>query len=421
MTYRSGRPVVRRCRYTSFREARCGGWNNATPSTGEMRLTHMHSHQHTPEPWRPVSTQPSPQRPPGGSHMPPQPTSSPPSHPALNTSHVSALTDDTNPWEIAAHLSMERDPPDDHWALRPSPSGTQEREGWNSACQRVAGRMWATLDGAALLLLLVWVTAILLHVARDDHADDSTAPSLPRTVLVLQGMVGGLLILRQLFDRCILLSSLGLGLMYAMAACYCEWERSIVRQYLEQHEWLQLHWLLARDQVWERLPIVLLVLALWELLVRWSYQKCRLSHMPQDTDLPDRYESLQETPRSRNRPWWWDRTWRPNDDDMDRPLLTATDDSSLPQWVSQGRRQRLAREGAGGWWRLPWHRRSEGDDNIRDDDSVDFASVQEEWAKRSQDDPYWWSKEEDQRMPPLRIGGLPDDLVDTRWAGDRAE
>ena len=34
------------------------------------------------------------------------------------------------------------------------------------------------------------------------------------------------------------------------------------------------------------------------------------------------------------------------------------------------------------------------EDNLREDASVDFASVQEEWASRTEEDPYWWTREE---------------------------
>ena len=71
--------------------------------------------------------------------------------------------------------------------------------------------------------------------------------------------------------------------------------------------------------------------------------------------------------------------------DMTQPDATPVDEPSssnsfLWSWVSS--------------WTTSRRRRSlvDGGSNLRDDGSVDFASVQEEWASRTEEDPVWWSR-----------------------------
>jgi hypothetical protein len=101
---------------------------------------------------------------------------------------------------------------------------------------------------------------------------------------------------------------------------------------------------------------------------------------------------------------------------MREPLLHT----ETPDWVLEGRqryrpgdeaRRRIFRDqddGSGSrWWKF-WGRRASGEDaassNPRDDDSANFASVQEEWASRTEEDPYWWSREEEEMELDARTG-----------------
>jgi hypothetical protein len=94
------------------------------------------------------------------------------------------------------------------------------------------------------------------------------------------------------------------------------------------------------------LPL-LLVLFIWECvryqLLQFEYQ----ARVVQDEE--------EATP---TRPWWW------------REQMGATE-AGLPRWVT---------------------RRNDPDPR-EDDGSVDFASVQSEWATKSEQDPLWWSRD----------------------------
>jgi hypothetical protein len=47
-------------------------------------------------------------------------------------------------------------------------------------------------------------------------------------------------------------------------------------------------------------------------------------------------------------------------------------------------------------------RSSSSNNNPRDDGSVDYASLNEEWASRSEEDPYWWTREENNQQATAR-------------------
>jgi hypothetical protein len=84
------------------------------------------------------------------------------------------------------------------------------------------------------------------------------------------------------------------------------------------------------------------------------------------------------------------------------------------------RRRRRRRNGdTGRWWGFQWKHqdsidgghRDDSDGDVRDDGSVDFAEVQEEWASRTEEDPFWWSRPEDH--------GSGNTGNDTSWADDK--
>jgi hypothetical protein len=43
------------------------------------------------------------------------------------------------------------------------------------------------------------------------------------------------------------------------------------------------------------------------------------------------------------------------------------------------------------WW--PFSSARPSNTSARDDGSVDYVSLNEDWASRSQDDPLWWTKD----------------------------
>ena len=103
--------------------------------------------------------------------------------------------------------------------------------------------------------------------------------------------------------------------------------------------------------------------------------------------------------RRRQSPWWWG-----SRDERQERLLTMSD--ARPHWSSGdatgyhmdhgvGTPERSARttSSSSSWW--PFRRRQERD--LRDDASVEYASLNEDWASRSQEDPFWWTREEGAR------------------------
>jgi hypothetical protein len=95
--------------------------------------------------------------------------------------------------------------------------------------------------------------------------------------------------------------------------------------------------------------------------------------------------------RSRNRrPWWWKRSCNAGGDDLGDPLLG-------PSWAASNNRSYQMDEGldqSPSMWSSLFGKKRRGDGNPRDDGSVDFVSVQEDWASRSEEDPFWWSRDE---------------------------
>eukprot|EP00545_Synedropsis_sp_CCMP1620_P011931 CAMPEP_0119010470 /NCGR_PEP_ID=MMETSP1176-20130426/5032_1 /TAXON_ID=265551 /ORGANISM="Synedropsis recta cf, Strain CCMP1620" /LENGTH=354 /DNA_ID=CAMNT_0006963137 /DNA_START=111 /DNA_END=1175 /DNA_ORIENTATION=- len=102
--------------------------------------------------------------------------------------------------------------------------------------------------------------------------------------------------------------------------------------------------------------------------------------------------------RSRNnrKPWWWKRNSNSNsnimEDELGDPLLG-------PSWADTMNRSYQMDEGlepqrSSVWSSLFGTKRGDHGGNARDDGSVDFASVQEDWASRSEEDPFWWSRDE---------------------------
>ena len=110
-------------------------------------------------------------------------------------------------------------------------------------------------------------------------------------------------------------------------------------------------------------------------------------------------------------PWWWNPTSsrrlynHNNTDSYNEPLLHS---SGAPHWSNTGSRGyhmdagvgSPVRQGRTTWWPSFFlggggeHRRSSQDDPTRDDASVEYASLNEDWASRSQEDPFWWTREE---------------------------
>lgn len=113
------------------------------------------------------------------------------------------------------------------------------------------------------------------------------------------------------------------------------------------------------------------------------------------------------------RPWWWShstvsrhgrRRNNNGDTDLTESLLDEREEQRHPP------RRRFF---------FLWPRRRANVDPLRDDGSVDFASVQEEWASRAEEDPVWWSREDEVGVEAHSPSRSKE--VDTSWANDTSQ
>jgi len=140
----------------------------------------------------------------------------------------------------------------------------------------------------------------------------------------------------------------------------------------------------------ELLPLVLVCLAILEVILFCVLRHCHLSELE---DIRDAENLHRYTTRPGRSPWWWGNNHRnggtrQNDEDLQEPLLFGQ-----PSWTNASNNYQV-QDGintSSSWWPF-----SGGGRNARDDGSVDYASLNEDWASRSQADPYWWSRDGDE-------------------------
>jgi hypothetical protein len=159
-------------------------------------------------------------------------------------------------------------------------------------------------------------------------------------------------------------------------------------------------------------PTCLTILALTELL-RWTFAEVQVDqnqdHHLQPLLHQHEVEEEAVSPSRSNRPWWWNRLYSNSYDDnaMNESFLLRgnTNNIGQPRWTTatdgpsylmddgvgtpSSRNYRLGR-----WLGLVG---AGNESNPRDDGSVDYASLNEEWASRSEEDPYWWTRDENNR------------------------
>jgi hypothetical protein len=112
--------------------------------------------------------------------------------------------------------------------------------------------------------------------------------------------------------------------------------------------------------------------------------------------------------RATRRPWWWQSSsgniTRGTTDSEGRDGCDNGPDRGENEdgWFGWVRRQGRKPNPSSTTSRLSFFRSTH---NFRDDGSVDFASVQEDWMNRSMEDPHWWSRDEEPSPSPGRRKG----------------
>jgi hypothetical protein len=111
--------------------------------------------------------------------------------------------------------------------------------------------------------------------------------------------------------------------------------------------------------------------------------------------------------RATRRPWWWQSSSSGN-------ITRGATDSEGRAGCDNGPDRNDSEDGWFGWVRRQGRKPNpsttaaprlsffRSTHNFRDDGSVDFASVQEDWMNRSMEDPHWWSRDEQPTSPRRR-------------------
>jgi hypothetical protein len=159
-------------------------------------------------------------------------------------------------------------------------------------------------------------------------------------------------------------------------------------------------------------PIGLTFLAITEIIrLVLFFGQGQSPSMDQDPSQP----SHDHHHHNHHRPWWWNHRYDTNYDHDNDAAPDAMHESLLfggsnnnnnnngqPGWITGvGRRSYRMDDGVGTPIRRWFGQREVNQSNRRndqDDESViDYASLNEEWASRSEEDPYWWTREENNR------------------------
>jgi hypothetical protein len=201
------------------------------------------------------------------------------------------------------------------------------------------------------------------------------------------------------------------GLVFFVLSCCCMGNHAVLVEYLNKHH-SQLHFL-PQFVTWlqqhhHALWVAFLISTLSE-GIRWRLVP-RLQQLLVDIDT--HLDNIPNTPATPSkRPWWWQHHSRNSDRDidLDEPLLQYHHEGE-PHWVhahnnsysihdGTSPQQQQQQEDHSFWSKLfrPPHKTREAD--------VSFQSVQEEWASKSQEDPFWWSRDEEEE--PKRENGKP--------------
>ncbi|CAB9510234.1 expressed unknown protein [Seminavis robusta] len=171
----------------------------------------------------------------------------------------------------------------------------------------------------------------------------------------------------------------------------------LVRKYLQEH-----HMLWKFLQNWEnshKLTVTLLLFGVFLLeCARWQLVLNLQRKVHSLEAMEDSRANARAARRNRmtDRPWWCssinNSPTDPNDPLTDA-LLPVTAERSKPQ-----------QQQSTGWYFLGRPKRTQQhhvSPNVRQDGSGDFASIQDDWVGRTNEDPFWWSREDDSTVPSM--------------------
>jgi hypothetical protein len=325
-----------------------------------------------------------------------------------NSSDEPATWSERPPWLSSKPSSLQQQPsnwnPND---LSQPPSSRHVRDDDTAWTRRIV-QGWHILDGVAGLLWLLY--ALLLCRARHHHRQDNDSLWKFSTgwliimvmtwyvaaVLLLRTCCGGVAMTLDWWDRCGLrwsfITSIILGLTWLISSVYGFFGKKRFLNWLEQHY----HTLLWSTDVWHVIQhtsvllwIFPLVACLIELIRFYMVHRYYLQLQERD----DILSNPVNRPRRTRRPWWW----QSNSAVMENNNNNA---SYMDPLLSDETQHRNNTAGAAkkGWFG-GFFGGSSNSGGGRDDASVEYASISEDWVSRSEEDPLWWSRDEEMTTP----------------------
>jgi len=183
-----------------------------------------------------------------------------------------------------------------------------------------------------------------------------------------------------------------LGLVFLILSFLCMGKHAVLVDYLQKHaSALHLSNKLVSflDHHHHALWVLLLSCAIMEAIRWWTIPKLHQWLLQMDTSLGSPDVELLYTPN--RKPWWWQHS---HNNGLHDPLLQYGEE---PHWVhSSNSRHYSIHDGTSQNHENSFWSRWFGSCPQEEEESVDFASVQEEWASKSEEDPFWWSREEEE-------------------------
>jgi len=257
--------------------------------------------------------------------------------------------------------------------------------------------VYAVLVGDAIVGLLAVAAGSLLLVPPDTTTDDApvTVAALlfaAASVLFLRAATAATALRTDACHRCGLQLSVSasalLIIAYSAGAATILARPQTVSQYL-QHYHFRRYW--TRHHLLQCLAAAALLECIRWQLYR-TYRRRLLRRDAYQLLHPETSARLLRNAarRGSRRPWWWQSTQQQQQQDDPNDNNTVLTQQLLHDRDLDPRAISIASPSS--WWRFRWSA-----DTVQDpraDGSVDFASVQEEWASRTEEDPFWWSRNE---------------------------